>query len=378
MSTRNDQGRTLKVLAQQVEKKWFDDPTPIADSTYRNHQKRLEIMAESHGDIDLARPEDVRTIVAWVQTRYQAPFNVYSTLRKLARALSVTGEAQEIIEALPTGYDDDGDDPRLNKTERRLWLPWKRVVRAARDLYRAGRDAHNAGTFASVPDEDVQDMLLLALYALAEAPRRNEYRNMKVAACPADDNENNYCDLERDVFVFQDYKTRRFYGTQTVPIPPRLKDCVLLHRSRFGFAYVVAADVLSTSAYSNNVRSCMQRRLGKYISSRMLRKMFATDRFADVVKDRLAGRDAVAEQWQELAEQQRQLTAKRRALAKQGQATDAALEAVSGKMGNNPRSLLQSYVKTDDSNDKFIDYLARRVDDLTVPTDSKSRAAASA
>lgn len=364
MSTR------LRDVAQRVTKKWFDDPAPIADSTFRNHQKRVEIMAASHGDLDLARPEDVQTLVAWAKDRYRAPFNVYSTIRKLARALGVTGPALAIIEALPTGYDDDGDDPRLNQTERRLWLPWKDVVRAARALYRRGRDAHNAGTFADLPDVDVQDMLLLGLYALATAPRRNEYRNMRVAPCPPGDTDNNYCDLERKVFLFQDYKTTRFYGRQTVPIPARLLDCIRLHRSRFGYAYLVAATALDTSVYSNRVRACMQRRVGKYISSRMLRKIFATDRFAGRMKHRLAEQARIQREQARLQREQAELE-------RQGQATDEALETVSRTMGNNPRSLLQSYVKTDQKHD-LSDYLAERVEALTVPKDASSLAVASA
>ena len=360
-----------------LNKKWFDDPTPIADSTYRNHQKRVEIMAASHGDLDLARPEDVHTLVAWVKDRYQAPFNVYSTIRKLARALGVTGPALAIIEALPTGYDDDGDNPRLNETERRLWLPWKDVVRAARALYRRGRDAHNTGTFADVPDEDVQDMLLLGVYALAAAPRRNEYRNMRVAPCPPGDTDNNYCDLERKVFLFQDYKTTRFYGRQTVAIPARLLDCIRLHRSRFGYAYLVAANPLDTSVYSNRVRACMQRRLGKYISSRMLRKIFATDRFAGRVKHSLAEQARIQQEQARLQQEQARLQQEQAHLKHQGQATNEALTNVSRTMGNNPRSLLQSYVKTDQPHDPLSDYLAQRVEALTTPKDSSSRAVAS-
>ena len=56
---------------------WFGD---IKANTLENHRKRLEVLYENLPGIDLAN--DMDRVIEFVEARYDAPFNVYATLRR--------------------------------------------------------------------------------------------------------------------------------------------------------------------------------------------------------------------------------------------------------------------------------------------------------
>ena len=85
----------------QFDPAWFGDIKP---NTLENHRKRLEILQQHLPNIDLV--QDIQQIVDFVEKRYKAPFNVYSTLRKMLRKVAPDSIAYEIIQQQPTGYND--------------------------------------------------------------------------------------------------------------------------------------------------------------------------------------------------------------------------------------------------------------------------------
>ena len=71
---------------------WFGD---IKANTLENHRKRLEVLYENLPGIDLAN--DMDRVVEFVEARYDAPFNVYATLRKVLRATAPTSKGMQIL-----------------------------------------------------------------------------------------------------------------------------------------------------------------------------------------------------------------------------------------------------------------------------------------
>ena len=189
---------------------WFGD---IKANTLENHRKRLEVLYENLPGIDLAN--DMDRVVEFVEARYDAPFNVYATLRKVLRATAPTSKGSNITETpceAPQERKVSGAQEIADRGEVVGGVAGHRAATAA--LYKkVKRDPKKA------TDHDLTDLPMLGLYVYAD-PRRNDYHNMKMGRGHQEDT--NYCDLVGRTFVFNDYKTSKFYKQQNIGIQPRL------------------------------------------------------------------------------------------------------------------------------------------------------------
>jgi hypothetical protein len=266
------------LAAVTLDRAWFafPDGEDIADTTWENHQDRFEKLRRTFPQLNLNRVEDLKTIQRFLVQEYQVPENVYSTLRKLLRHVpGLTPEARAFGENLPLNIRRYR---KLTDYEKKMWIPWADVVTKVDDFLVDMEHVATTQGVRAVPRKDMRDALLLSLYVYAEAPRRNDYRNMKTTKM--DDGTSNYLDWPAKRFVFRDYKTAFHYGEQTFAIPPTLQRVLTLYRKRMGRQpYLFGDEPWSTSTFSNHVRAASKRILGKYIGSRFLRKMYATHHF---------------------------------------------------------------------------------------------------
>ena len=187
---------------------WFGD---IKANTLENHRKLLEVLYENllidgqrHGPRRRVRRGPVRRAST-------------STLRKVLRATAPTSKGMQILLKRPTAkHRKRGKFLGRKKSpiEEKLWVEWPVIERATAALYKkVKRDPKKA------TDHDLTDLLMLGLYVYAD-PRRNDYHNMKMGRGHQEDT--NYCDLVGRTFVFNDYKTSKFYKQQNIAIQPRL------------------------------------------------------------------------------------------------------------------------------------------------------------
>ena len=253
---------------------WFG---AVADTTLANHRKRLEILQHAMPDAYLVK--DIDQIVAYIEKRYKAPFNVYSTLRKVLRKVAPTSAANQLIRKKPTRSSRNNKQLMRQRSpnEKKLWVEWPTIDRVTAKLYKKVKQKQ--GT-----DEDYHDLLLLGLYVYND-PRRNDYHNMKMGAGSGGGTHQNYCDLKNRVFIFHEYKTAKFYKTQRIPISDRLVKIIRWYHDRFGYDYLVAPTPLTTSQFTDRMKATTKRRLGKELGSRMLRKIFITFKSRDQVKE---------------------------------------------------------------------------------------------
>ena len=127
----------------------------------------------------------------------------------------------------------------------------------------------------------VEDWLLLSLYVL-QPPRRNaDYYMMKVGS--GEDKNFNYVDLEKGVYVFNNFKTSN-YGAQEIVIPETMRAALNAYLELTGLKtgdfLLFQSDTARTS--SNIITKTLNRIFGKKIGSSMLRHIFLTDKYSDV------------------------------------------------------------------------------------------------
>lgn len=125
-----------------------------------------------------------------------------------------------------------------------------------------------------------QDFITLALYVL-QAPRRIiDYTKMRIKnANPKTDNH-----IKRDVFVFNNYKTKKSFGSQEVKINP-----VLLKYLKLWMKVNPTEFLLFDTKFTQLSQPQLSMRLnsifGKKISVNLLRHIYITDELGDKIQE---------------------------------------------------------------------------------------------
>jgi len=125
-----------------------------------------------------------------------------------------------------------------------------------------------------------EDQLIIALYTLAKAPRRLEYRNMLVVNSMkhAQNKARNYLvwnSMPR--FVFNDYKTSGKYGKQVIRVPLPLQRIIAPH-IRMGEPLIskLQHEEYTDAQFSDKIRRITKRELGVKYSVNDFRHAFIT------------------------------------------------------------------------------------------------------
>jgi integrase len=127
------------------------------------------------------------------------------------------------------------------------------------------------------------NLVVLSLYTL-NSPRRNkDYIDMVYGK--GDDKKLNY--LDGDKFIFNNYKTAKTYKEQIVDISPELLTILNVYKKyrpkeNNNFLVMYDGAPLKTSTQMTRM---LNKIFGKKIGCSMLRAIFLTDKYSDVVKD---------------------------------------------------------------------------------------------
>jgi integrase len=153
---------------------------------------------------------------------------------------------------------------------------------------------------------ELQKLLLLGLYSLQKPRRNKDYQLMKIyKKAPvypvvdlggnSVDLQENILDLKNNKFIFANYKTKGKYKTQEIEINPELRkiiDVYLKYHPTFkkkasGQEFPTLIVNFKGQPYLNNndMTRLMYRIFDKKIGSTMLRHIFLTDKYKNVMSD---------------------------------------------------------------------------------------------
>lgn len=138
------------------------------------------------------------------------------------------------------------------------------------------------------------DLIILGLYTL-QPPRRNiDYLNMFIITNPYNAEEHgsakNYLDLVNKTFVLNNYKTAGTYKTQIIPINDELFNIIKLYIKFRGLKesnipFLVDYEenpIMESNALTAKLNNIFD---GHKIGSAMLRKMYLTNKYSDVMNE---------------------------------------------------------------------------------------------
>lgn len=145
--------------------------------------------------------------------------------------------------------------------------------------------------------EDYNNMLnylVLSLYTLHPPRRNTDYSLMKVATDMNDD-KFNYLDLNKEQFIFNNYKTQGKYNSVIVPIDDMLMKVIKLYLNNhhdksklknksYNFHFLKTfynEDIMK----SQDITRLLNRIFGKNVGSSLLRNIYLSNKYSGVIKE---------------------------------------------------------------------------------------------
>jgi hypothetical protein len=179
-----------------------------------------------------------------------------------------------------------------SETQTENWISQEDVIKKQQELMSILKEIDGKSKITADHYYKLFDLLVLSLYTL-NSPRRNlDYLKMNVINKYSDDlpTDNNYLDLPNKQFIFRNYKTKKTYTDQTVPINDDLFSIIKVFlkyhplKKMMKGKYNIPLLVNYTEQplnNSNEITRTLNKIFGKKIGSSMLRNIFLTSKYGD-------------------------------------------------------------------------------------------------
>ena len=136
--------------------------------------------------------------------------------------------------------------------------------------------------------------MILSLFTKIQPRRNKDYSVMKITNSNKEDKKFNYLDMDNKKFIFNNYKTSHTYNTVQVDIPDDLFKIIVFylkfHKERnklknksYNIDFLVGYS--GEAIQSNDVTKNLNKTFGKNVSSSMLRNIFLSDKYTDMVNE---------------------------------------------------------------------------------------------
>jgi hypothetical protein len=192
---------------------------------------------------------------------------------------------------------DGVDKAVMTPAQKENWLSWNDVESKWKEL-KAEVDKFKGDKSISRKNfETLVDYLVLSLYYLVPPRRNADYLSMYVLLrdVKSDDLEpeiKNYLDLQNEEFIFNQYKTAKFYGQQKEKIPEELMNVIRIwlkfHPTINGMPGKKAREVKLFVNHEgvpqtlvNYITLRLNKIFGRKVASTLLRHIYITHKFGD-------------------------------------------------------------------------------------------------
>ena len=312
-----------------VEKIKKDRPN-LSASSLKSYERNLRVLYQKMHDTRKV-PENIKYLENFekvkefmndwkLSTKKTYISSIVVALRAFDAKESLMQKYGEFLTKLGEQYDNKAKEQKKTEKEEKNWATINDLYKVLK-IFQSKVRRHGIRKKNELDREDKKTLLsflILSLYLVDvenHPPRRLEdYASMKIVnkskKIPNDDDNflMNYSRNKKE-FVFQRYKTKSIYKTQTFKVSPKMNSVLNLW-----LKFNDSEDLIPMSAnqLSKFLTSLFQKYLGKKISVNMIRHIYISDVYKDVP-----------------------------ALKK--------LSDTAGKMGHNVQTAMKEYVKNDGS-----------------------------
>tara|TARA_R110000782_G_scaffold197052_1_gene286311 strand:+ start:1216 stop:2133 length:918 start_codon:yes stop_codon:yes gene_type:complete len=272
---------------------------PITESSKKLYIRNLTRLNGGNPIKNLTFLSDVTGVIDGLNTKYK-PNTVRSYVISIVSLLKSINDKKS--QKLYSGYypvlEQLNKELKTNttKSEKEVdnWISQADVKCKFDSLCPIVNEVVDKKKITAVQWSELFDCLVVGLYVL-QSPRRNaDYQKMLVLKKnqPALLEKFNILDLEKNKFLFSNYKTAGTYKVQEVDIDSELRKIIDVYLKfhplkkdlKNGFPLLVNFTGQSYSN-SNDMTRILHRIFNKKIGSSMLRKIFLTDKYKDTLDD---------------------------------------------------------------------------------------------
>jgi hypothetical protein len=154
--------------------------------------------------------------------------------------------------------------------------------------------------------EKLLHLVVLSLFVLQKPRRNKDYQEAYIVKKykPDPETKKNYLDLFKNEFHFGAYKTQGKYNIQTVPVNPLLREILDFYikfhplksklKEKDAMIPLLVDEKGEPFMQTNSLTRMLYKIFGSKIGSSMLRKLYLTDKYADVMKEMKADAEQMA------------------------------------------------------------------------------------
>lgn len=220
---------------------------------------------------------------------------VLNTKKASLKYSKLHAEYKRLYLTIRKALTEQANTHKKSEKEKAYWMSWEDVIEKREELASEITEDESHKTML--------DHVVLSLYTYIP-PRRNEYVYMWVVDSMEDatDNTRNYFVMNEDKFVFNQYKTKRYLGQQTVDIPDELS--VILqnwletkhptYEKGTSVRLLVKEDGKPIPEANGITRILNGIFKPKKISSTALRHIYVSDKYGPVIEEKKKDADTMA------------------------------------------------------------------------------------
>jgi len=178
--------------------------------------------------------------------------------------------------------DNDTTETEIDKQEKTQkqadnWIDWKDIEQKYKDLENDTKHIYTKSKLSMKDKQDLQNYIILSCYVLVEPRRLLDWVEFKVNNI--DKAKDNY--INNNNFVFNNYKTKGKYDSQTVAIPKDLKKIITNWISKNDSDYLFF-DSNNNKLTSVKLNQRLNKILGNKASVNIIRHSFLTNKYKDI------------------------------------------------------------------------------------------------
>lgn len=207
----------------------------------------------------------------------------------------------EIMDNIVKVLESENPENTKSKKQEKNWISWDEILKKRDELETTIRQDLKGLKFKDMDKRKHYNVLLntvvLSIYTLIP-PRRNDYAIMEVVQDEKDASNDrmNYLVLNDSKFIYNNYKTDKTFGKQEIDIPKNLMNVIKLYLrfhpllqtkpKTYPVDFLVMSDGKRIPK-NNGITRILNRIFdNKNIGSSLLRHIFLTDKYGDVLQEK--------------------------------------------------------------------------------------------
>jgi hypothetical protein len=198
------------------------------------------------------------------------------------------------------------DQTGKTEKEEKEWIGQDAVKEKFETQFKVLEELKDKKKLTSEEYEKLLHLVVLALFVLQKPRRNKDYQEAYITKKykPELGTDKNFLDLFKNEFLFNQYKTQGKYAGQIVAVNPLLREIIDFYlkfhplkaklKEKDSIIPLLVDDKGEPFTQTNSLTRMLYKIFGSKIGSSMLRKLYLTDKYAEVMKEMKADAEQMA------------------------------------------------------------------------------------